>query len=193
MALTLDAGGSAHHVILLWPFPVLFAAIALSRLAELGAGKWLASAIAFGLIAMNLVVLNQYVVQFERDGPAETFTDAIYPLSDNLSAYATRPIYIVDWGVLNVLEFLHQGHLNLLAANEPLMTDAPPEAQVKMLHAMLANPSGVFVSHITPEEMFPLVNERLDRFAAASGYKKELLATIPDSNGRPRFEIFHFR
>ena len=32
MALTHDAGTSAHHVILLWPFPILFAAVALASL-----------------------------------------------------------------------------------------------------------------------------------------------------------------
>ena len=32
MALTHDAGTSAHHVVLLWPFPILFAAVALASL-----------------------------------------------------------------------------------------------------------------------------------------------------------------
>ena len=38
MALTHDAGTSAHHVVLLWPFPILFAAISARFLALAAAG-----------------------------------------------------------------------------------------------------------------------------------------------------------
>ena len=73
MALTHDAGTSAHHVVLLWPFPILFAAIALASL------PWrpLAWTAACVMIAMNLLVLNQYVYQFERDGAGDVFTRCV--------------------------------------------------------------------------------------------------------------------
>ncbi|HXP84254.1 MAG TPA: glycosyltransferase family 39 protein [Bryobacteraceae bacterium] len=192
MAVTRDAGGSAHHVILLWPFPLLFAAIALARLAEFRAGKWPAAAVGVALVAMNLAVLNQYLVQFARNGPAETFTDAIDPLSDRVTVFAGRPIYVIDWGMVNVLEFLHQGRVDLSMASEPLMTDAPPEPQQKALRAMIANPAAVFLGRVAGQEMFPLVNERLDRAAQSYGFRKEVIQSIADSNGRPRFEIFRF-
>jgi len=192
MAVTKDAGGSAHHVILLWPFPVLFAAIAVTRIAEFRGGRIVAAALSVALVAMNLVVLNQYLVQFERNGPAETFTDAIYPLSDDLQAFPGRPIYVIDWGMLNVLGFLHQGKLDLKAGSEPLMTDAPSEPQQKALGRMVEDSRAVFVGHVAGEEMFPKVNERLARAAEGFGFRKEVLRTVADSNGRPRFEIFRF-
>jgi 4-amino-4-deoxy-L-arabinose transferase-like glycosyltransferase len=191
MALTRDAGGSAHHVVLLWPFPLLFAAIALSRLAEYRVGRWPAMVLAVALIAMNLVVLNQYLAQFDRNGPAEIFTDAVYPLSDRLAAFSGRPIYVIDWGMLNVLTFLHQGHLDLEDGSAPL-TAAPSELQQKILRVMITNPAAVFVGHIPGEEIFPQVNGRLDQAAQGLGYRKELLETVPDSNGRPRFEVFRY-
>jgi 4-amino-4-deoxy-L-arabinose transferase-like glycosyltransferase len=193
MALTRDAGGSAHHVILLWPFPVLFAAAALAGLANLPGGRWIAPALGMAMILMNLVVLNQYLVQFERNGPGAVFTDAVFPLSEQLEPLAGRPVYVVDWGMLNVLAFLHQGHLDLRVGSEPLMTDAPSVPQQRELGAMIINRSAVFVGHTAGEEIFPQVNERLDRAAASLGYRKDVLRTIPDSNGRPRFEIFSFR
>ena len=70
MALTHEAGTSAHHVILLWPFPVLFAAVALASLPWRPVA-WTAAAV---MIAMNLLVLNQYVYQFERDGTGDVWT-----------------------------------------------------------------------------------------------------------------------
>jgi 4-amino-4-deoxy-L-arabinose transferase-like glycosyltransferase len=192
MALTRDAGGSAHHVVLLWPFPLLFAGVALSRLAEYRAGRWLATALAVALVAMNLVVLNQYLVQFDRNGPAEIFTDAVYPLSDRLAAFPGRPIYVIDWGMLNVLTFLHQGRLDLEDGSAPLTAADSNGLQQKILRVMITNPAAVFVDHIAGEEIFPHVNDRLDQAAQGLGYRKELLESVADSNGRPRFEIFQF-
>jgi 4-amino-4-deoxy-L-arabinose transferase-like glycosyltransferase len=190
MAMTRDAGGAAHHVILLWPFPVLFAAIALSRLAEWRAGRWPAAALAVVLVALHLVVLNQYLVQFERNGPAETFTDAIQPLSEQVAAFRGRPIYAIDWGIQDVLAFLNQGRLDVRAGNEPLMSDTPPPGRQALLKEMLGNREAVFLGHVDGEEMFPQVNQRLERAASAAGLRKVVLSTVADSNGRPRFEIF---
>ena len=115
MALTHDAGTSAHHVVLLWPFPILFAAVALASL------PWrpLAWAAAAVMIAMNLLVLNQYVMQFERDGAGDVFTDALYPLSASLDSYADRTLYVIDWGLYENLNLLHQGRLDFRIAHRP--------------------------------------------------------------------------
>jgi len=198
MAVTRDAGGSAHHVILLWPFPVLFVAVALACLADLRRGnlplgKWIATAAGLAMVLMNLVVLSQYLVQFERNGPAAVFTDAVYPLSRQADWWAGRPIYVIDWGMFNVLAFLHHGQLDLRVGSEPLMTDTPSDLQKRALATMVTDGSAVFVGHTAGEELFPLVDERLDRAAASLGYRKEVLETIADSNGRPRFEIFDFQ
>lgn len=202
MAVTRDAGGSAHHVILLWPFPVLFVALALARLAEMRkgdfpVGKCIATVAGIAMVLMNLVVLNQYLVQFERNGPAAVFTDAVYPLSRQLDQWAGRPIYVIDWGMFNGLAFLHRGQLDLREGSEPLMTDTPNELQKRVLATMItgrvADGSAVFVGHTAGEELFHHVDERLDRAAASLGYHKEVLETVADSNGRPRFEIFTFR
>jgi hypothetical protein len=193
MALTRDAGGSAHHVILMWPFPLLFAGVTLSGLRERFRSRVasaVAAAVGVALVAMNLSVVNQYIAQFERNGPAEIFTDAIGPLSDRLTAFGDRPIYVIDWGMANVLEFLHSGQLNLLATADPLMTDTPSEIQQRILRAMFDHGDAVYVSHVAAEEIFPMVNERLDRAAAAAGLVKEPLETVLDSNGRPRFDLF---
>jgi hypothetical protein len=71
--------------------------------------------------------------------------------------------------------------------------DSPTELQRRALTRMITDHSAIFVGHTAGEEMFPQVNERLDRAAAKLGYRKEVLQTITDSNGRPRFEIFSFR
>ena len=188
MALTHDAGASAHHVILLWPFPILFASIALASL------PWrpLAWAAAVVMIAMNLLVLNQYVYQFERDGAGDVWTDALNPLSASLDEYAGRTFYLIDWGLSENLNLLRQGRLDLRSATGPVTTDSPSPEQLGEIQDMLRDPGGLILDHVPAHEVFPNVDERLDRAAQSLGYAKEVVRTIPDSNGRPMFEIVQF-
>jgi 4-amino-4-deoxy-L-arabinose transferase-like glycosyltransferase len=188
MALTRDAGASAHHVVLLWPFPILFAAVALASLPW----KPLAWAAGAGMILMNLLVVNQYVAQFERDGSGDVFTDAIYPLSATLDAYADRTLYLIDWGMFDNLNLLHEGRLNLRAAGGPLGTDAPDAEQTGQIREMLQDPAALMLDHVREHEVFANVGARLERAAGSMGYRKEVLQTIADSNGRPMFEIARF-
>ena len=188
MALTHDAGASAHHVILLWPFPILFASIALASL------PWrpLAWAAAAVMIAMNLLVLNQYVYQFERDGAGDVWTDALNPLSASLDEYPGRTFYLIDWGLSENLNLLRQGRLDLRPVTGPVTTDSPSPEQLGEIQDMLRDPGGLILEHVPAHEVFPNVDERLDRAAQSLGYVKEVVRTIPDSNGRPMFEIVQF-
>jgi hypothetical protein len=45
---------------------------------------------------------------------------------------------------------------------------------------------------VAGREDFHGVDAHLDRFASMTGYRRELIRTIADSNGRPVFEIFRF-
>ena len=188
MALTHDAGTSAHHVILLWPFPILFAAIALASLPWRRLA-WTAAAI---MIAMNLLVLNQYIYQFERDGAGDVFTDAINPLSSSLDTYADRNLYVIDWGIYENLNLLHEGRLSFRILQDPLLTDSPSPKELGQIRDMLQDPGGLILDHVREHEVFPNVGARLDQAAHSFGYRRVVVQTIPDSNGRPRFEILRF-
>ena len=188
MALTHDAGTSAHHVILLWPFPILFAAIALASLPWRPLA-WTGGAV---MVAMNLLVLNQYVYQFERDGPSNFFTDAMNPLSIGLDAYSERHLYVIDWGIYESLNLLHEGRLDFRILQDPLLTDSPSMKEMGQIRDMLQDPEGLILDHVRGREVFPNVGARLDRAARALGLRRIVVQTIPDSNGRPRFEILRF-
>jgi hypothetical protein len=188
MALTHDAGASAHHVVLLWPFPVLFVAVALSALPWRPLA-WIAGA---GLVVMNLLVVNQYIAQFERDGAGEVFTDALYPLSTSLDAYADRTLYVIDWGLYENLNLLHRGRLNFRIAIGPVNTDSPDPGQLREIRDLLQDPRALILDHVREHEVFPGVGARLDRAARSLGYRREVVLTVPDSNGRPMFEMVRF-
>lgn len=186
MALTRDAGDSAHHAVLLWPFPQLFVAVTLSTLRW----RWVAPVAGTVLMCANLLVINQYIFEFERDGADGSFTDALFALSAILPDGPTHTVYITDWGMVDTLTLLHQGRLNLRLASGPYMTDTPSPAERREIEEMLSDPEGLFVSHVAREEVFPGTRDRLRRAAADAGYRVELVRTIADSNGKPVFEIF---
>jgi 4-amino-4-deoxy-L-arabinose transferase-like glycosyltransferase len=189
MAVTRGAGGGIHHTVLLWPMPHLLVGVAAAALRP----RWLLPAAGAVLAASNLLVINQYFFQFERYGAYGRFSDAIYPLSDSLSGPAGQTIYVIDWGIFDSLQFLHWGKLDLRVSSEPFMTDTPSAAQRREIATMLADPHGLFVTHIRPLEMFQGVVERLEAAAGATGYEPEFIRIIKDSNGRPVFELIRFR
>jgi hypothetical protein len=196
MAFTRDAGASLHHTILLWPFPLLLMAVVLSRIppgSRPGAGlPWRAVLAVAGVVMVgsNLLVLNQYLAQFERFGPARDFTDALFPLAQTVPEGSN--VYVVDWGMYNTLLLSHRRDGLLHTGNEPFMDDAMSEQQLKQALAMVNDRDAVFLGHVPGKEYFQGVGARLERFAATKGLRKEVMHLVNDSNGRPTFEIFQF-
>lgn len=197
MAITRNAGAAAHHDILLWPFPILFAVSVLAsvamprtRRAISTPWRWAGLAVAVAMIAMNLLVVNQYVVQFERDGGAENFTDALFALDRALPENQT--VYIIDWGMNATTQLAHMGRLHEFAVFGLLRGDSPSPEQQGQLAGMLADRNAVWLDHVTAREEFAGMGANLDRFASAAGYRKETFRTVDDSNGRPVFELFHY-
>jgi hypothetical protein len=184
MALTKNAGGALHHEILLWPFPVLFAAVTISAIPW----RWLAISAGSAMVLLNLLVVNQYVFQFERYGAAGNFTDALFPLARALPE--GRRINVIDWGILPSMELAHRGRLLARYAADPVRTNTPNPMEQGQLRAILAEPDALFVDHVAEREAFPGVGANLDKFAAAAGYRKQVVGTVSDSHGRPVFEIF---
>ncbi len=153
MALTRDAGDSIHHCVLIWPFPHLFIATTFAR------ARW-STMLASALIVANLLVMNQYVLDFERVGPGVHFTDALFPLSSALTdppphSDVEQPIYVVDWGMFNTLALFHQGRLLLRPEDGPFSTDTPSESDQRVIRYVFSDPNAIFVGHVTAREVTP--------------------------------------
>jgi hypothetical protein len=188
MAVTRDAGAAAHHVMMLWPFPQLFLAIAIGSLRWPMAGR----AIIGALVVLNLLVVNQYFLQFERDGAGDNFTDALLALSDAIAEDSGRNTYVTDWGMLNTIELLHQGRAHASIIAGLFTTDTPSPEDREMIASIVSDSQALFVGHAPNREALPRVQERLALAASSSGHRKELVRVIADSNGRPVFELYRF-
>jgi hypothetical protein len=194
MIWTQGAGSSAHHVVLMWPFPHLILAAALAgtagRTRRFGTAL-LAIAIAL-LAGRNLLVTNQYLAQFIRDGSGGSWTDAIYPLAKFLENTSASNIWMCDWGIIDPLRVLDRGLLPLRVGDDALRNPRLDDEDRKQILERLPDTASLFVGHVISREEWAGSGARLTSTAAAAGYRKVLLETVPDSHGRPVFEVFRF-
>jgi hypothetical protein len=187
MALNRGTGGSAHHVILMWPFPVVFLAIAFDaaarRFGERG-GRVLAAAVAV-LALQNVLTTNDYLARFTLFGGAGGWTDALYPLSQAMDEMPASWVGTVDWGYLNGLRLLEKRPLKIF------MPD--PDVKNPSFLVQLKAPDFLFVQHPDDKEILRGVNGNLRKAAEQLGYEEKVERVIFDRNGRPVFQIFRFR
>lgn len=194
MAFTRDAGGSTHHTILLWPFPHLLVG---ATLAQSSTGLRWKGAAALGAVVvlvcvLNLAVLNQHFVQLVECGNTVIWTDASEPLSAYLTGVQAGRVYVLDWGILDVLRALNRGRLSLEFARGPLEGD-PNEANRAEVLRMIEGKDSVFIDHTEGNELMASLRGRVDAVAASAGYRRQVLKTVSDRVGRPVLEVFCFR
>jgi hypothetical protein len=183
MALAANTGGSVHHTILLWPLPAWICAVSLAaasrrlRRTGLPALAVLTTVVA----ASNLLVLNQYHVMMARDGGSLPWSDAVFPLEKRLEAERAEAIFCVDWGMEDSLRLLGRGRLPL-----DDLTGGAADAGI------FSPPGRLFAGRTKEMEVFQGSGEKLERLAEAADYRRQTVAVIDDSFGRPVFEVWRF-
>jgi hypothetical protein len=187
MAITKDAGAGAHHIVLLWPLPQWFLAVAFAEASLWKPLAWhragalaLAAAMVF-LAGENLLLINEYFYQLTHYGALRSWSDAIYQLSGEVGRIQIQSAHIVvdDWGIANSLLVLHGGKLSLV------MPDGPEWDRARLS-------DDVWIGHTPEYQQRAGANERIVQAARSAGFEKRIIETVPDRNGRPVFEIFHF-
>ncbi len=174
--------GAPHHVILIWPFPLVFIGIAYSAMADRIPRFGIpAVALIVALLALvNLRTTNRYVVKFAENGGAGGWTDAIEPLADSVQKYSGHWIGLLDWGYLNQLRMLYEGDLQLFIADP---ADVKPVLSIDC----------VLIQHTEDKQIFPGVNDRFRQAVDALGYTEKVERVVHDRNGRPVYEIFRLQ
>jgi 4-amino-4-deoxy-L-arabinose transferase-like glycosyltransferase len=193
MILLPNTGATLHHVILLWPFPHLLIALAVSQLSfRFGrAGAAAAVGAAAALVAGNLLVVNQYYADLSTRGTTALWTDAVYPLFNYLDALDKPVVVTADWGFSATLCLLSDGSLPQHDISFTLLQ--PTAAEESWIGSLMNSPGAVFVDYTPGNEQFPGVRERLAAIAAKAGRTKRVVAEIRDRNARPRFEIVRYQ
>lgn len=193
MAITKGAGGGTHHTILLWPFPTLVVALAITEVARrVPKGNWIAGLIAVILIGGNVLVINTYLSRFIRFGSPTVWNDASFGLSDWIGQHKPATVYIADWGMWDTLRMLHQGRLHVEIAVDPMWAESVSGDEKDRVRRRMEDPGAVFTGYTEGKESFKSVKPLLAREAAEAGLRKEILETIYDRNRRPVYEVYHF-
>jgi hypothetical protein len=191
MALTSGGGVAAHHVALLWPMHLMVIAAVTSSLSS-RFGNWIPVCIAAVLAITGLRCTAGYFVALVRNGPAIRWTDAINPLTDYLKLARPQRVFVVDWGILESVNLLSQGSVPVLFGDD-YYSGGPEAARLDAVRRRMVEPGTLFVSHTPEYEQLHGSRAAVDKFAAATGYQKEAVVTIPDRFGRPTFDIFRFK
>jgi 4-amino-4-deoxy-L-arabinose transferase-like glycosyltransferase len=177
-----DTGASVHHVVLLWPWPQVIAAVVCSRWGRAGMGLVMVVALS------GVAVTNQYYSQLIRYGGGHGWSDAVSGLAQHSALRQAGQVYALDWGMIESLHLLQRGTVKLGYLDQPAIQQAAAAVE-----GLIHRPDVVFVRYTPGNEFIAGVPEALDGFAAARGARHFVLATVPDSNGRPIFEIFRYQ
>jgi hypothetical protein len=193
MAVVAHAGGSVHHTVLIWPLPYIVTAVSFASASRrLGrAGRPVLACAVAALVISGGLLMNEYYRLAWRNGGAQNWTDAVFPLSRYMKDAPAERVYCVDWGILDSLRLLNRGKLRL-----SLLYDAVPTDQGKpdtdRIRAAAADPGSLFISHAKGLEYMEGVNAKLVRTAEDLGYRRDMIAVIADSFGRPTYEVYRF-
>jgi hypothetical protein len=155
------------------------------------AGRWAIAVVVIYLAAQNLLLTNQYLYQLVRYGSPHSWTDAIYPLSDELGRMRAPQIVIEDWGILNPLVLLQKGTLPMIIVDDAFLSPGLSGA-LRNYHRGLLE-SALWVGHTPAYQEMAGTNRKILEAASSAGFRKELIETISDREGRAAFEIFGFR
>ena len=192
MATNANTGGSIHHTILLWPFPQMVVAVSFASASRrLGRAGLPAAAVATAaMFASGVLVTNEFYYVSYSFGGAPVWSDAILPLSGFLKSAGAATVYCVDWGMLDPLRYLNHGRLKLAEGSDPISKKELTPADREAVLRMLSDPGAIYVAHTKDFENFQGANQHLQAFAAAAGYRREMLTVISDRFGRPAFEVY---
>jgi hypothetical protein len=128
-----------------------------------------------------------------RNGGSVAWSDAIFPLSEYLKGVPARSVFSVDWGFEEQLRMLSKNKLPVHIAEDPINKPALTEEDRRNLLELVSGDGNVFVTHCKGLEFYPGLAGKLAEFAGKAGYRRENLAVISDSYGRPTFRVFRFR
>jgi hypothetical protein len=203
--LTPRATGS-HHMMMLYPFPEMIVAYAVSILltptfSVIGnspALRIVARAATFGLLTIlivsNLVVDAKYHKSFVASGGKGVWSDAIYELKDYASQTSGQKLVLMDWGLENQLQLLSRGTINREEFFWALRDADRKDQMADLLYQKVRQESGdVFVFHAPGCTQFSEPRRVFDRMLEKYGRTAETVKVFNQRDGQPVYILQRVR
>jgi len=182
MASIRNAGGSVHHIVLLWPLPHMFAGIVLAQLLA-AKQNWRGPMVILIALStcLNAANMNHYLAQSIRYAPAWVWTDASTQLPRLLASQGARVVGVDDWGIASPLDVVTSGKLTILDA-----TAADPESVTKSLAEAL------WIGWAPGFAVQPETSRRVLALAGLNGLEKKTLLFVSNRNSQSMLELYQF-
>ncbi len=193
MLVTEEAGGGVHHTITLWPLLSAFVAVGLAAIFPAGrAGALACGAVCILAAGSNAVVTNEYLARLIRFGPEPLWTDAVFPLAEEIRASGAGYVHPADWGIGDPVKLLAAGKVIVEDAVQPIMRQELDQEERRRVLERVARPDALFVGYVEGRRYFPRAGELLDQAAREAGFTRRTIGLAGDGRGRPVFELFRF-
>ena len=193
MLVTVEAGGSAHHTITLWPLLYGIIAVGLASIVSPRRVAVVLSSVIVGIVAVsNVIVTNEHLARLIRFGPEPLWTDAVFPLTKYLQSSGVPQVYAGDWGMGDTLRLLFDGKIQLGNAIEPFSRTSMEDEERRHINERLERTDALFVGYASGRKVFAQAEQLVLQVAEEAGYRREVVKTIHDANGRHVFDVYRF-
>lgn len=188
-----NAGGGAHHTILVWPQLIGFVGAGLGLGSQclpkrlrplLGAG-------VAAVVVVNVFLWSNFYAGLIRFGPGKLWTDAIHPLVECVGKIKPHVVYSVDWGMDFSLRMFLRGSPPI-DAGVGLFPPVLDDGERSRLRYRFSRPGAVFVGYVDGQEVFPEGKRIVQQYADEQNYSKTVLCQASDRRGRPFFEVYRY-
>jgi hypothetical protein len=194
--LTVNAGGSIHHTVLVWPLMYFAIAVSLAAIADSSffpiATRFAKPAIIlilaiFTLRGMETIGISYAnFVGYSRDS---RWTDADEALSIYLLNKGVTNVIVTDWGIDSVLSTRSNERLSVLNEFFELASGRFDKSRFLACKA----PQCAIVGHVKDECILVATCAAIDTLYRTNGVTKVDPQVIRDSSGAPVFSVFHFQ
>jgi 4-amino-4-deoxy-L-arabinose transferase-like glycosyltransferase len=187
----------ANHLILVWPIPQTFVAVALVSLADLATETMPARrqvwVVSFGLLALvfaggEVLTTYRYHSTLAQSRGSGHFSDAIYELAQDLEQPGTPRVVALDWGFLRNLQLLSENRINVV---ERFTYASPPgEEFAAYLEDLMRKPDDLYLFHSLKYTAFLGHWEAFDRAAYRHGLTPVPVKIYRQRDGQPVYLLY---
>jgi 4-amino-4-deoxy-L-arabinose transferase-like glycosyltransferase len=192
-ALTINAGGSIHHSVLIWPLLYSGAAISADAAARSfiqWPGRWGAGVVC-GTIGVfcfrGLFLINHAYWVMLSYSPAPAWSNADAALVSYLHEEGVHRAAALDWAIANPLVIRSGVTIAVLEDSYSLLARQSVKDDLLLCSH---DPACVVVTHPDTRQLFPGVNETARAELAGLHLRMTPQREIADSHGTPAMEVF---
>ena len=182
-------GGGSHHVMMIYPFPLLLVAVSLAATTEKLKLRGVFPLVIAAALLSNLSLNARYLAGYAHTGGAGNFTDAVYELVPYMRDRPQHTYHLLDWGISNTLAFLGEPYdIRWEDLSGQYMGTESPAQRNQRMSKVLADPKSRFVVRGSQKTVFPAGRKLIDKWLTEGRIEKT--TEFRERLGTVAFEVY---